>query len=200
MNASLYNILMIVSFALSGVFLIVAVTLFFKLKIKSVADELSGRKSRKQVAEIRKENTGSNSRGYVPGIFKDRNDKTTSSLSASAETGKIKKRATSKLSKTEITGKPNVPADSFEGTVVLNESMNDSGYEEGTSVLGATSDSDGTTLLSASSDYDGTTLLSGEDEGTTLLNEETKTDNTRKKCIVVREIIQMESEDYLKVE
>lgn len=69
---------MIVSFALSGVFLAVAILLFFKLKIKSAVDELSGKKSRRQVEEIRKENIATKSMGYVPGIFKNRNDKTTS--------------------------------------------------------------------------------------------------------------------------
>ena len=80
MNATTYNILMIVSFALSGVFLAVAILLFFKLKIKSAMDELSGKKSRKQVEEIRKENISTKSRGYVPGILKKGNDKTTNSL------------------------------------------------------------------------------------------------------------------------
>ncbi len=185
MNASIYNILMIVSFALCGVFLIVAIILFFKLRIKSAIDELSGKKSRKQVAEIRKENEANKSRGYVPGIFKDRNDKTTSSLN---EGSRRLRRNTAQLSQEESIAKIDEVLDPSGGTVVLNESMNDSGWEEGTSVLGEFDD------------YDGTTLLSEEDEGTTLLNEETIERENAKKCIVIREITVNESDEYIKVE
>lgn len=185
MNASIYNLLMIVSFALSGVFLAVAIFLFFKLKIKSVADELSGKKSRRQVEEIRKENTGSQSRGYVPGIFKNRNDRTTTSLSG--ESGKLNKRATSKLSAEEKSRKLDEVLDADGGTVVLSESMQDAGYDEGTSVLGA------------SFDDEGTTLLASDDEGTTLLREETNQNTHNKLCTVIREITVMESADYLRI-
>ena len=185
MNATTYNILMIVSFALSGVFLIVAVILFFKLKIKSAIDELSGKKSRKQVAEIQKENASTKSRGYVPGIFKDRNDRTTSSLS---DGGSRKlKRGTSKLSKEDTMEKLDEIVDNSGGTVVLSEPSGEPGWDEGTSVLGV------------GQDFEGTTLLSEEDEGTTLLNEETNANDNRKKCTVIREIIVKESEDFLTV-
>ena len=185
MNASIYNILMIVSFALCGVFLIVAIILFFKLRIKSAIDELSGKKSRKQVAEIRKENEANKSRGYVPSIFKDRNDKTTTSLN---EGSRRLKRATAQLSREESTAEIDEILDPSGGTVVLSESMNDSGWDEGTSVLGE------------SGDYEGTTLLSEEDEGTTLLSEETIERENIKKCIVIREITVNEADEYIKVE
>ena len=186
MNATTYNILMIVSFALGGVFLIVAVILFFKLKIVSAIDELSGKKSRKQVAEIQKENAATKSRGYVPGIFKDRNDKTTTSL---ADGGSRRlKRGTSKLSKEDTMEKLDDLVDNSGGTVVLSEPSPDHGWDEGTSVLGA------------EPDFEGTTLLAEEDEGTTLLNEDTMVNDNRKKCTVIREIIVKESEDCLIVE
>ncbi len=185
MNASIYNILMIVSFALCAVFLIIAIILFFKLRIKSAIDVLSGKKSKRQVAEIRKENTTTKSRGYVPGIFKEKNDKTTASLN---EGSRRLRRATAQLSQEESLSSVDQILDTSEGTVVLNESMNDSGWEEGTSVLGEFDD------------YDGTTLLSEEDEGTTLLNEETIERENAKKCIVIREISVNESDEYIKVE
>ncbi len=188
MNATTYNILMIVSFALSGIFLAVAILLFFKLKIKSAVDELSGKKSRRQVEEIKRENLTTKSRGYVPGIFKDRNDRTTTSL-ADTSSRKLKSR-TAALSDEERREKLDDVLDSSGGTVVLKEPLDDSmAFNEGTSVLGDYED------------YDGTTLLGENDDGTTLLNEETQTDNNnRKKCNVIRKITVMEAEDYIKVE
>lgn len=185
MSAEIYNILMIVSFALSAVFLLVAIILFFKLKIKKAVDELSGKNYKKQVASIRKENTDKKAGGYIPDIFKDRNDKTTSSLSM--DLSRRLKRATSQLSvEDQIPDKPD-DWDSSGGTVLLNDVSNEVGWEEGTSVLGA------------SDDYDGTTLLAEDDEGTTLLSDETQKEDSGKKCTVIREITVFESKEFLSV-
>lgn len=187
MNATTYNILMIVSFALSGVFLAVAILLFFKLKIKSAVDELSGKKSRRQVEEIRKENIATKSRGYVPGIFKNRNDKTTTSL---ADTSSRKlKRVTENLSDEDEKMKLDEVLEKTEGTVVLNEPLN-----------GRTDSEEGTSILGGFADNEGTTFLNENDEGTTLLNEGVSENTNRKKCTVIREITVMESEDYIKVD
>jgi len=186
MNANIYTILMIVAFSLSAVFLIVAIILFFKLKIKSVVDELSGRKSRRQVAEIRKENAATKSRGYVPGIFKENNEKITGSLKSEA-TGRMK-RSTSKLSAEKEREAIDEMIDETGGTVVLSTNPDERGFEEGTTVLNVTQDSDGTTILVE------------EDEGTTLLTEEgIEGVSSVSKCNVIREFFVMESKEYLEV-
>lgn len=187
MNATIYNILMIVSFSLSGIFLVVAILLFFKLKIKAAIDELSGKKSRKQVAEIRKENAASQSRGYVPEIFRKRNDRITTSLAS--EPSRRLKKATAQLSREDVVPDIDDLVDEAGGTVVLNDSTYDSRAEEGTTVLGT------------NSDYEGTTLLTEEDEGTTLLTGESgKKDYEKKKCKVIKEIEVFEAKEFIEVE
>ena len=185
MNATIYNILMIVSFALSGVSLIVAVIIFFRLRIKSVMDELSGKKARQQVSEIRKENAETKSRGYVPGIFNSRNERTTSSL---ANEGSRKlKRATSQLSEEDKTKDIDKLLDESGGTVVLSQDMLEP------------EDSEGTSILNVQSDEEGTTILTEDEEGTTLLTEEKDIAN-EKKCNVLREITVFEAKEYIEVE
>ncbi len=195
MSASQYNILMIVSFALSGVFLMVAILLFFTLRIKSAMDELSGKKAKKQVSEIRKENAENKSRGYVPGIFNSRTERTTSSLSNSNEGSRRLKKATSKLSEEDKIKKIDDILDETGGTVVLSQDLLEPESEEETTVLGVQTEDEGTTLLG---EEEGTTLLSEEDEGTTLLTEEK--DIVEKKCNVIREITAFESKEFVDVE
>lgn len=177
MNATLYGIMRTVSFALSGAFLILAIILFFKLRIKSVIDELSGRKSRKQVAEFRKENSGNKSRGYVPGIFRE-------SGSAGNNITEKMRRSTSKLTETGKISEADIPEDA--GTVLLSADSSIGGLEEGTTLL---SQSEGTTLLT-------------EEEGTTLLAEEkvTSENNIPISCNVIREVILADAKDYIKVD
>lgn len=195
MSASLYNTLMIVSFAISGAFLLVAIILFFKLRIKSAMDELSGKKARKQVSEIRKENAETKSRGYVPGIFNSRTDRTTSSL-ANDGSRRLKK-ATSQLSEKDKIKKIDDILDEAGGTVVLSKDMIEPELEEGTTVLDVQSQDEGTTILA---EDEGTTLLVEEDEGTTLLAEENDIVEKEKKCNVLREITVFEAKEYIEVE
>ena len=177
MNATLYGIMRTVSFALSGAFLILAIILFFKLRIKSVIDELSGRKSRKQVAEFRKENSGNKSRGYVPGIFKE-------GASAGNNLTERMRKNTSKLTETGKISEPDIQEDA--GTVLLTSDIPLGEKEEGTTLL---------------SQEEGTTLLT-EEEGTTLLAEEkvTSENNIPISCKVIREVILAEAKDYIRVE
>ncbi len=209
MNAQVYSILMIIAFSLSAVFMGVAIFLFFKLKIKSAMDELSGKKSRRQVAEIRKENASSQSRGYVPGIFKDRNDRTSSSLRSegtgrttsslrSEGTGRIK-RATSQLEDNKPKKTIDDILDEAGGTVVLNEAL-ESGNEEETTLLNAIQEDEvGTTVLNQ--DEEGTTILELDGGETTLLveNDGSFKASIDNKCKVIREFVVLESEDYLVV-
>ena len=54
-TADLYNTISIVAFALSGITFCFAIFLFYKLQIKSVIGDLSGKNAEKQVEEIRKQ-------------------------------------------------------------------------------------------------------------------------------------------------
>lgn len=180
MSATFYTIMMAVAFSLSGIFLIVAIILFFKLRIRMVIEELSGRRARKQVAEIRKENTATKSRGYVPEIFGDNESKP--NVTSSKE--EAKKRITEML----IAQTNDNSDEDTGGTVLLNDVINDTEREEGTTVLGMSSDNDN----------DDTTILVEEDEGTTLLS--TDEELQMAECKVVREIVVAESSEFLKVE
>lgn len=170
MQTVIYRILMIAAFALSGGFLIVATILFFKLKVVAVFEELSGKRARKQVAEIRKENAGVKSRGYVSGIFGNRETKTI--------------KNTEKL--TTVTGRmaENNSAEENDGTVLLKDIGNDV--------------DNGTTLLSQTEDEEGTTILS-EIEETTLLDIKDTKGTGNKLCNVLKEMVVTESEDYLRI-
>ena len=116
MSATFYTIMMAVAFSLSGIFLIVAIILFFKLRIRMVIEELSGRRARKQVAEIRKENTATKSRGYVPEIFGDNESKP--NVTSSKE--EAKKRITEML----IAQTNDNSDEDTGGTVLLNDVIN----------------------------------------------------------------------------
>ncbi len=56
MTAQVYGIISISSFVLSGMMLLASIFLFYKLKIKAVIGELSGKTAAKQVEEIRRQN------------------------------------------------------------------------------------------------------------------------------------------------
>lgn len=56
MTAQAYNIISVSSFVLCGFTLSLSIFLFFKLRIRSVIGELSGKTAERQVEEIRKQN------------------------------------------------------------------------------------------------------------------------------------------------
>lgn len=56
MTVQTYNMISIVSFSLSGIALMVSIFLYFKLQIRSVINQLTGKTAEKQVEEIRKQN------------------------------------------------------------------------------------------------------------------------------------------------
>lgn len=67
MTAQEYNIISVVSFALCGITAVFSFFLFFKLKIRFVLDELSGKNAEKQVEEIRKQNRSIKKRASILG-------------------------------------------------------------------------------------------------------------------------------------
>ena len=60
MSADVLQIISIVAFSLAGLFLIIAAILFFKLNIRSVVDDLSGKKAERQIRELRELNQQAN--------------------------------------------------------------------------------------------------------------------------------------------
>ncbi len=56
MNAETIQIFAIISFIISGIFSVMAVILFFRLNIKAISDDLSGKTARRQVKELREQN------------------------------------------------------------------------------------------------------------------------------------------------
>lgn len=119
MNAEVLQVISIIAFSLSGIFLVVAAILFFKLNIRSVMDDLSGKKAERQIKELREMNRQASDSGhnlYQPSMARASNETRNVTLSNGlAET-------TEKLKEAE------------DSTSLL--------QEEGTTLLG-----EGTTLL-----------------------------------------------------
>jgi hypothetical protein len=160
MNAAVFQVISIVAFSLAGVLAAVAVFLFFKLDVRAVIDDLSGKKAERQIRELRAQNlkveTNRNGR-----ILYDRS-------TGDGKTARTQEESTAKLDTGKLshvfgthakrTAPQPVPA-AEEGTSLLEEEGTSLLEEEGTSLL----EEEGTALLAE----EGTTLLEGE--GTTLL-------------------------------
>lgn len=132
MNAELLQMISVVSYILAVIFLLVAILLFFLLDIRSVIDDLSGKKEKRQIQELRAQNkqTEVNRNGQI--LY---------------EVAAEKRRVTSDL---EQTHKLYQQQDT-EQTVLLKEN------EEATTLLtGNTTAEEQTTLLQATEE---TTLL-----------------------------------------
>ncbi len=107
MNAETIQIFAILSFIISGIFSVMAVILFFRLNIKAISDDLSGKTVRKQVKELREQNRGPDSR---------KSNKIFYEVSKSSEAGmKTVEERTARLEETGTTLLKE------EGTVLLQE-------------------------------------------------------------------------------
>ncbi len=100
----IYKYLSIASFILTGIFLILAVVLFYKWKIPKIFGDLTGRSEKKRIAEIKERGIESvaseNYRAGVKRIYQTKG-KTSSQELKTGKTGKTGKTAKSK----ELSGK-----------------------------------------------------------------------------------------------
>ena len=130
--ADILSIISLVSFILSGVFLIAAIVLLVVFKIPSVIGDLSGRNAKKSIEKLRKNNekTGkksyssssvSISRGKLTEAIKDKDD--TENISTNGETGLLRENFKGKYNKkgTEILEDATEVLEE-NSTTVLNES------------------------------------------------------------------------------
>lgn len=148
MSAEVLQTISIVAFILAAILAIVAVILFFRLNVRGIIDDLSGKKAERQIRELREQNRQVESENKGRVIYNPSTGKATSKLGF----GK-KKETTDQLTETTAL-LHDADATSVleeEGTTVLEQ-------EEGTTVLGA---EEGMTVLG--SDEEGTTVLGSDD-------------------------------------
>jgi len=160
-SADVLQTISIVAFILGAVLAIVAVILWFRLNVRGIIDDLSGKKAERQIRELREQNKQEESdsnKGRV--VYNPSTGKSTSKL------GKSKKNdATDKLTEPLKLVKKKGQAVQEDATALLQE-------EEGTVVLDT---EEGTTVLEQEvgttvlENEEGTTVLSADEEGTTVL-------------------------------
>lgn len=56
MNTELLQLISVAAFALAALFFLIAAFLFFKLDVRSILDDLSGKKAERQIRELREQN------------------------------------------------------------------------------------------------------------------------------------------------
>ena len=158
----------IVAFGLSGIFAIVAIVLWFRLNVRGIIDDLSGKKAERQIRELREQN--------IQNQMEDKKGRVVYDTSSGRITTKLgvgkKKESTSQLTtplpkkRTETVNPSTVGEDTAttlldneEGTTVLEQDMGTTvlEVEEGTTVLET---EEGTTVLEAE---EGTTVLASEE-------------------------------------
>jgi len=150
----------VVAFGLAGVFAIAALVLWFRLNVKGIIDDLSGKKAERQIRELREQNIQNqmeDKKGRV--VYDTPSERTTTKLGF----GK-KKESTSQLTAPLQKKRPEPMPVQEEATALLQseEATTLLDTEEGTTVLEAEA---GTTVLEQE---EGTTVLEAE-EGTTVL-------------------------------
>jgi hypothetical protein len=154
MNAEVLQMISIIAFIVAAVLAVAAVILFFKLDVRAVVDDLSGKKAERQIRELRAQNrkVEANRNGNIlynrlPGTGKDQEvqEESTEKLATAKQTTRSAEEATTLLDNEETT----VLAQE-EGTTVLEQ-------EEGTTVL---AQEEGTTVLAQE---EGTTVLAQMD-------------------------------------
>ncbi|MBR4858859.1 MAG: hypothetical protein IKU08_06705 [Clostridia bacterium] len=189
--ATLWQVLMIVSFVLAGLSFMAAVFVFFYFKIPSVIGDLTGRTVAKEVKAIRAENREKDirhrSRSTTPTNAPEKRESDMSKdnvygrvIKSSDQTPEIGMLniATDRLDEefTENAVTNSLSSETMvlteELTATLGEENATTVLEEGTTVL---SESEGTTVLS---ENEGTTVLS-ENEGTTVLDNSESDKNPR---------------------
>lgn len=137
MNAEVLQIIAIIAFSLSGIFLVTAVILFFRLNIRSVIDDLSGKKAERQIKELREQNRQAGDNGRA--LYQPSAGNSLTEWKNEGKSGRIA-RTTEKL-----------PEKEEETTLLQEETETTILAEEGTTLLGE----EETTLLAE----EGTTLL-----------------------------------------
>lgn len=130
MNTDILQMISIVAFSLAAVFLLIAIVLFFKLDVRAIIDDLSGKKAERQIQELREQNRS-------PEM--SRNGRVLYNVSSEEKTAKLPAKITRPLGE---------DAKEEETTLLEEETMLLA--EEGTTLL-----AEDTTLLAE----EGTTLL-----------------------------------------
>jgi len=162
-SADVLQTISIIAFILGAVLAIVAVILWFRLNVRGIIDDLSGKKAERQIRELREQNKQEESdsnKGRV--AYNPSTGKSTSKLGF----GK-KKELTDKLTEPVIVARSQVQDEQENATALLQE-------EEGTVVLEM---EEGTMVLeqeigtSVLEDEEGTIVLSADEEGTTVLGD-----------------------------
>ncbi len=69
MEANTWFSISIVGYSLAGVLLVVAIILFFKMNIRAIIGDLTGKTAARQIQEIREQNTKSGNKRYKPNAF-----------------------------------------------------------------------------------------------------------------------------------
>lgn len=160
MSVEIMQTISVVAFGLAGVFAIAALVLWFRLNVKGIIDDLSGKKAERQIRELREQNIQNqmeDKKGRV--VYDTPSERTTTKLGF----GK-KKESTSQLTAPLQKKRPEPMPVQEEATALLQseEATTLLDTEEGTTVLEAEA---GTTVLEQE---EGTTVLEAE-EGTTVL-------------------------------
>lgn len=161
MSVDIMQTISIAAFGLAGIFAIVAVILWFRLNVRGIIDDLSGKKAERQIRELREQNVQTqmaDRKGRV--VYDTPSERTTSKLGF----GK-KKESTSQLTAPLPKKKTEPVYVKEEETALLQEEVATTllEQEEGTTVL---EQEEGTTVLEQE---EGTTVLEQE-EGTTVLS------------------------------
>ena len=149
---SILEIVKYVCFGLAGVFLIVAVILFFALDITRVFGDLSGRTAKREIENIRSKNVQSGEKSYKPSHVNQARGKLTAKISESGRVAPVTSDPVGTMFETEKIDQPY-----SEQTTLLDNGMQandqttllDSYQSEGTTVLSQQQDN-GTTVLGAS--------------------------------------------------
>lgn len=69
MDATVWQVISIVGYSLSGVFFVAAIILFFKMNIQGIIGDLSGKTAERKIKEIRERNLMTGSKRYKPAAF-----------------------------------------------------------------------------------------------------------------------------------
>ncbi|MFS0675165.1 hypothetical protein [Ornithinibacillus sp. 179-J 7C1 HS] len=159
MDATIWQIISIVGYSLSGLLFLVAIVMFIKLNILSIIGDLTGRTAAKQIQAIREENSRTGNKRFAPSTFNAERGELTEpitkskKLRKSGSTWRIGRRGNTGENTDELPNSTQVLAD---GTQVLSE---------GTQVL-----SDGTQVLAEGTQVLNVDRTIVEDNGTTVLD------------------------------
>ena len=161
MSVELLQTLSLVSYILAGVFLIVAVALFFLLDVRKLIGDISGANARKAIENIRQQNESSGDKAYKPSPVNMARGKLTDKISQS---GRLQPRlsgmggspGTQKFATTDL-----IPPVGNETTVLTGELSGE------TTVL--TGELAGETIVPTGELVGATTVLTSEMENQTMI-------------------------------